>query len=263
MRTQRDLSAPGRLYDFLNHSIAATVLLSVEEEHALACAASSEARARLILSHLPLVKSIAFRFKGYGLDIKDCFDQGVVGLIAAVDKYDPTCGRLATFAHRFILGEILCYLNKNRKLLHLPESLRRAVNRFCRTLQQLGDGATDTDIAAAMDVKVQQIPFLRECAEYAVESLDAALADSEDARTLADTIGSIDPGFDAIENRILVGQLMSHLSETEREVIQLRYGLNGATQMSYRSIAQHLKRSCGWIVKVEKVALAKMRKHAV
>ena len=262
MRMKRDdIPQPNQLYASLNRFISATVLLSAEEEHALACDKSPEARNRLILSQLRLVKSIAFRFRDYGVDVKDCFNQGVVGLIKAVKKYDPNRGRLVTFAHHFILGEILCYLNKNQKLLHLPSPLRRAVNKFCRTRRQLGEGAPDADIAAAMHLSDSEVSFLRECAEYAVESLDAPLADPEDAATLGDTVGSIDPGFAEIETRVSVEQLLSHLSEVEREVIRLRYGLDDGVEMSLRAVGERFGRSHEWVSKVEKAALAKMRKH--
>ena len=88
MRTKRDISQPDRLYASLNRFIFSIVLLSAEEEHTLACDKSPEARDRLILSQLRLVKSITLRFRDYGIDVKDCFDQGVVGLIKAIDKYN-------------------------------------------------------------------------------------------------------------------------------------------------------------------------------
>ncbi len=261
MRTKVDISQPHRLYASLNRFISNTVQMSAEEECPLALDESVEARDRLILSHLPLVKSIAFRFKDYGIDVKDCFGQGVVGLIKAINGYDPIRGRLATFARHFILGEILCYLNKNRKFLHLPSPLRRAINKFCRTRRQLGEGATDADIAAAMDLPIDKVSFLRECAESSVESLDAPLADSADNVTLGDTVGSIDPGFAEIETRVSVEQLLSHLSEVECEVIRLRYGLDDGVEMSLRAVGERLGRSHEWVSKVQKVALAKMRKR--
>ena len=260
MRTKLDTSQPGRLYASLNRFISATVLLSAKEECALALDKSVEARDRLILSHLPLVKSIAFNFKDYGIDMKDLFDQGVIGLIKAVDRYKPTRGRLAAFAHHFILGEILCYLNKNQKLLHLPSPLRRAVNKFCQIRKRLGEGATDADIAAAMNLSDGEISFLRECAEYTVESLDVPLADSENAPMLVDTVGSIDPGFAEVETRVSVEQLLSQLSEMECEVIRLRYGLDGGVEMSLRAVGERVGKSHEWVSKVEKAALAKMRR---
>ena len=261
MRTKLDISRPDRLYASLNLFIFDTVQLSAEEECALALSDSPEARNRLILSHLPLVKSTALRFRDYGIDVKDLFNQGVVGLIKAVNNYDPTRGRLATFARRFILGEIVCYLNKNRKLLHLPSPLRRAVNKFCRALKQLGEGATDADIAAAMKLSDGEVSFLRECAEYTLESLDAPLSDAENAPMLVDTVGSIDPGFAAVDTRVSVEQLLSELSEVEREVIRHRYGFDDEGKMSLRAVGKRFGRSHEWVSKVEKAALAKMRKH--
>ena len=261
MRTKRDISQPCRLYASLNHFIFATVRLSAEEERALVCDESAEARDQLILSHLPLVKSIAFGFNGYGIDVKDLFDQGVVGLIKAVDRYEPARSRLSTFARHFILGEILCYLNKNQKLMHLQSPLRRAVNKFCRARRQIGEGATDADIAAAMNLSDGEVSFLRECAEYTIESLDAPLADSEDAPTLGETVGGIDPGFAEVDTRVSVEQLLSELSEVEREVIRLRYGFDDGIEMSLRAVGKRLGRSHEWVAKVEKAALAKMHKH--
>lgn len=260
-KTTRDISRPHRLYASLNRFISSTVLLSAEEEHSLARDDSPEARDQLILSYLPLVRSIAFGFNGYGVDVKDLFDQGVVGLIKAIDRYNPTRGRLATFASHFIFGEILCYLNKNQKLLHLPSPLRRAVNKFCQARRQLGEGATDADIAAAMNLLDNEIPFLRECAESTVESLDAPLSDSVDNVTLADTVGSIDPGFAEVETRVSVEQLLSYLSEVECEVIRLRYGLDDGVEMSLRAVGERFGKSHEWVAKVQKAALAKMRKH--
>ena len=260
MRTKLDISQPGRLYASLNRFISATLLLSAEEEGALALNESAEAPDRLILSYLPLVKSIAFGFNGYDVDVKDLFDQGVVGLIKAIDRYDPTRGRLSTFARHFILGEILCYLNKNQKLLHLPSPLRRAVNKFCRALRRLGEGAIDVDIAAAMNVSEDEVSFLRECAAYIIESLDAPLADSEDALMLADTVGSIDPGFAEVDTKVFVEQLVSELSEVEGEVIRLRYGLDDGVERSLRAVGERVGKSHQWVSKVEKAALAKMRR---
>ena len=253
MRTKRDTSQPDRLYLALNRTISATVLLSAEEERALALDESDEARDRLIVSHLPLVKSIAFNFNGCGVDVKDIFDQGVVGLIKSVDGYEPARGRLATFARHFILGEILCYINKQRTLVHLPSSLQRSVNKFRRVCRHLEEGATDDEIAVAMKCPVETVRYFRECSECTAESLDVPLSSP---------LGSVDPGFAEVETRILVGQLLAHLSPVEREVIVLRYGCNGEDKMSLRAVGKRFGKSHEWVAKVEKAALAKMRKRA-
>ena len=123
MNTKLDCPHSHQLYSKLDHCISSTPLLSLEAEQACALRGTAEARERLVLSHLRLVKSIAFGFTGCGVDVKDIFDQGVIGLLKAIDRYLPSHGRLATYAHHFIFGEIICYLNKARTLLHFPAPL--------------------------------------------------------------------------------------------------------------------------------------------
>ena len=75
---------------------------------------------------------------------------------------------------------------------------------------------------------------------------------------LMDTVGSRDPGFAEVETRVSVEQLLSHLSEVEREVIRLRYGLDDGIEMSLRAVGEQVGKSHEWVSKVEKAALAKM-----
>ncbi len=261
MRTKRDFSRPDRLYSVLSRFISTSVPLSAEEERSLVLDPSLEARNRLILSQLPLVKSIAFGFNGYGIDVKDLFDQGVVGLIKAIDQYQPARGRLATYARHFILGEIRYYLNKQRTLVHLPSPLRRSVNQFRRVCRHLGEGATNDEIAAAMKCPTEAIGYFRECSEQTCESLDEPLSDSDEVLPLQDTLGSLDPGFTEVETKVSVTQLLSHLSEVEREVIRLRYGFVDGVERSLRAVGKQFGKSHEWVSQVEKTALAKMRKH--
>ena len=135
------------------------------------------------------------------------------------------------------------------------------MNKFCRVCRQLGEGATDAAIAAVMDSTADDVSFLRECAGYEVESLDAPLETSEDALTLGETLGSIDPGFDEVEDRVSVAQLLSQLLTQEREVICCRYGLDDGIAMSLRAVGSRFGKSHEWVAKVEKAALLKLRKQ--
>lgn len=227
MNTQHDFSHSHQLYSELDRFISSTPMLSLVAERTYACLGTDEARERLVLSHLRLVKSLAFGLTGCGVDVKDLFNRGVIGLIKAVDRYSPSRGRLATFAYQFIVGEITCYLNKAGTFFHLPAPLRRSVNKFRSVSRKLGEGATDVEIAAAMGCTVDHVSCFRECSEQTLESLDAPLDDSPDGETLSDTVGSIDLGFAEVETKLTVAQLLSKLSTIEREVICLRYGLNG------------------------------------
>ena len=265
MNTKLDCPHSHQLYSELDHIISSTPILSLEEEQACVLRGTAEARERLVLSHLRLVKSIAFDFTGCGVDVKDIFNQGVIGLLKAIDRYLPSCGRLATYAHHFIYGEIVCYLNKARTPFHLPDPLRRSVNRFLNVCQKLGKGATDAEIASEMGCSVDQVSCFRECSEQHFESLDVPLAGSDDvseeALTLSDTLGSVDPGFAEVDAKLTVARLLSQLSPIERKVIRLRHGLSG-TPLSIRDVGVQFGKSHVWVLKIEKAAMAKLRKHA-
>ena len=261
MRNKLDFSQPHQLYPELERLISSTPILSLEEEQACALRGTDEARERLVLSHLRLVKSIAFGFIGRGVDVKDIFNQGVIGLIKSVDRYLPSCGRLATFARHFISGEILCYLSKTQTLFHLPSPLRRSVNKFLRVQRKLGEGATDAGIAAAMGCSIEHVSCFRECSELTVESLDAPLIDSDEVLTLSDTLGNIDPGFAEVDVKLTVDQLLSQLTSTQREVISLRHGLNGPP-LTLRAVGDRFGKSHVWVSEIEKVAMMKLREHA-
>lgn len=261
MRTRLDNPSANELYASTERAIAATPMLSAEEEQAYAREGTEAAREQLIESHMPLVKSIAFGFKGCGVDVKDLFQQGMLGLCKAVDKYQPGRGRLGAFARHFISGEILCYLNKEQTLFHLPSPLRRSVNKFRRVCRQLGAGATDEAIAAAMGCDVAHVPCFRDCAEHRFESLDAPIGDGDDAETLGETIGELDPRIAEVEAKLTVQQLLSKLSPTERDVIRLRYGFEGAP-LSLRKVGARFNRSHEWVAKVERAAIAQLREHA-
>lgn len=262
MATKGYISQPRQLSLELEQLISSAPLLTGDEERALALDGSDPAREQLVLSHLRLVKSIAFSFNAYSMDVEDLFDQGVVGLLKAIDRYTPARGRLATFARHFIWGEILCYLNKNQGLLYLPGPLQRSVNKFRRVCRKLGESATDAAIAAEMACPVESVSYFRECSEHNVENLDMPLADSDEGQTLGNTLGSVDPGFAQVEAKLTVAQLLSHLSPVEREVIRLRHALDGGAALSLRAVGKRFFKSHEWVAKVEKTALAKMRKRA-
>ena len=102
-----------------------------------------------------------------------------------------------------------------KRLEHFPSPLRRSVNKFHRVCRQLGQGATDEAIATAMGCDVAHVPCFRECAEHRFESLDAPVGDEDDAETLGETIGELDPRIAEVDTKLTVQQLLSKLSPTE------------------------------------------------
>ncbi len=129
--------------------ISSYPLLAAEEEQTLAREGSDEARDKLVVSNLRLVKSIVLKFKGCGLEATDLFSAGVTGLVKVVAEYRPSRGRLATFARHHIRGEILNYIDISRTAFHIPDPLQRQVNQYRAACQKQGEAATDADIAEA------------------------------------------------------------------------------------------------------------------
>ena len=125
-------------------------LLTAEEEQVLAREGSDEAREKLVVSNLRLVKSIVLKFKGYGLEATDLFSAGVTGLVKAAAAYRLSRCRLATFARHPIRGEILNHIDTHRTAFHIPDPLRRQVNQYRAACQKQGAAATDADIAEAL-----------------------------------------------------------------------------------------------------------------
>ena len=112
-----------------------------------------------------------------------------------------------------------------------------------------------------MGCSVDHVRCFRDCSEQHFESLDAPLADSDEALTLSDTLGSLDPGFAEVDAKLTVAHLLSQLSPIAREVICLRRGLNGPP-LSLRAVGARLGRSHMWVSNIEKAAIMKLRKHA-
>ena len=240
-------------------------MLTAEEERILAQDGSETARERLVLSHQRLVHTIAANYSASGIAHEDLFQEGIVGLIKAVDAFikaatlnTPPSNRLATFAWTFIRGAIIDYVHVNQKLVHLSDRQQRAVTQFRKAQYKIGYDATDKQIAAEMKQTINTVRTLRQALEYTIESLDAPIVDTDAELTLGDTLGGIDAGFMDVENKLFVEQLMTRLSSIEMKVIRLRYGFDGKPY-TLRAVAKRLKKSHQWVSNTEATALKKMR----
>lgn len=237
-------------------------LLSAEEEQALARDGSAAARDELILCNLRLVKSIVLQFSGCGLEPDDLFSEGEVALIKAVDRYEPTRGRLATYARHRIRGKIMDYIDKYRTLVHVPKPLRKQVNQFRSALETLGGSAADEEIAAVMDCSLKELQEIRCCSEQYTESLEApVVTDTAQEVPFAEAIGTDDADIAAVDHRQLLEFALSFVKPEEAEVLRLRSGIGGGKEMSVREVAEVVGRSKSWVSNTEHAALEKIRQH--
>jgi RNA polymerase primary sigma factor len=229
--------------------IARYPLLSADEEQQLArrvAAGDAAARQRMIESNLRLVVFIARGYARPGIDLLDLIQEGTIGLVTAVDRYDHGRGaRFSSYAAWWIRRGILDALSAGARALRLPDSMRRRLGMIrSAELAVVASGRTPTmdAIAAEAGLTVDQVSEAQSAASTIV-SLDAALAD-DGHLTALDLVADeawddpIDRLLDEERGRTL--RLLDRLSERSREVIELRYGLRDGVARTVDAIGREL-----------------------
>jgi RNA polymerase primary sigma factor len=212
-------------------------LLSPAEERHLArrIARGDElARRRLIESNLRLVVSVARRYRGLGLDLLDLIQEGNLGLLTAVERFDPRQGvRFATYATWWIRREIFAALSTKSRLVRLPRRMAEAGARVRRAehelAQRLGRRATPAEVAAAAAVDEHTVAVLRR-AEMVPLSLSEPIADEE--------LGAHED--ESADEAAGLRTALSELDARARRIVELRFGLDGGPDRSLSEIANDL-----------------------
>jgi RNA polymerase sigma-B factor len=186
-------------------------------------------RHQVVESHLPLVRLLAQRFLGHGESLDDLIQVGSIGLLNAVDRFDPERGGFAGFATPTILGEIRRHFRDRSWALRVPrrvQELGRQVSRSREELtHRLGRSPTVQELAADLgtdpDLVVEAIDT---ATAYATVPLPSA---SEESRF--DALGVPDEGLDLVEDRLTLRPLLARLPTRERTILALRF-VNGMSQ---------------------------------
>jgi len=191
-----------------------------------------EWRDRTIADLLPLARRLAGRYRHSGEPRDDLEQVASLGLIKAIDRYDPDAGPLVRYAVPTILGELRRHFRDRGWGLHVPrgvqENFLHCNEASDRLWTQLGRAPTVREIAAEANISVEDaIEALDAGRSYTPAALDApaGAADRGDdgARTLGDTLGRREEGYDRVELGQAIGPAFSELPEREREIVRLRF----------------------------------------
>ena len=251
-------------------------LLSEEQEKSLAeqvhgedRALREKARTTLIHSNLRLVVKIAHEFQGRGLQFSDLISEGNLGLMQAVDKFDPGKGvRFSTYAALWIKQFMRRAVPDQSGAIRIPVQAVIWIGKLKKATAKLTDklGRTPTDKELAMELSIQE----RTVAEIRLScisttSIHAPLVQGEDG-TFEDVISDSkskmpDEILDSKESVRYLVSLLDELDPRERKVIRLRYGLDGNRPRTLDEISMLISRSRERVRQIQKLALDKLRSN--
>ncbi|MCC8104710.1 MAG: RNA polymerase sigma factor RpoD [Clostridiales bacterium] len=245
-------------------------LLSTEEELSLARRMSEgdeAAKARLAESNLRLVVSIAKRYNGRGMQLLDLVQEGNLGLMKAVDKFDYRKGyKFSTYATWWIRQAITRAIADQSRTIRIPVHMVETMNRVVRTsrrlLQELGREPTEEEIAAELKMEPERVAEILRFSQEPV-SLETPVGEEDDTH-LGDFISddrAMVPA-DAATFTVLQEQLMevlSTLTEREQKVLRLRFGLDDGRARTLEEVGKEFCVTRERIRQIEAKALRKLR----
>ena len=262
-----NLEDPVRMY---LKEIGAVPLLNAEEEIELAKrieAGDEEAKKQLSEANLRLVVSIAKRCSGRGMQFLDLIQEGNIGLMKAVEKFDYRKGyKFSTYATWWIRQAITRAIADQARTIRVPVHMIETINRVIRTsrqlLQELGRDPTAKEIGARLNLDEEKVLEILKTAQEPV-SLETPIGDEEESH-LGDFIQDDHvpvPSESAIHMMLKeqLEEVLSTLTEREARVIRLRYGLDGGQAHTLEEVGKEFHVTRERIRQIEAKALKKMR----
>ena len=252
---------------FLNEAGRYPLLTAAEEVELakLVERGDQAAKDRMINSNLRLVVSIAKRYQGHGLSLLDLIQEGVIGLIRAVEKFDWRRGyKFSTYATWWIRQAVQRGVaNKSRTIripVHIAEREQRIGRAERELVAKLGRPPTDEEISETAKISMKHLREVRQAAR-AVTSLDKPLGDDNDA-SIGDLVGAAEDG---VEEEVEISltektlhQALADIPEREGNVLKLRYGLAGEEPQSLEEIGRRLGLTRERVRQIEARALERL-----
>jgi len=234
-------------------------------------AGDDAARDHMIRANLRLVVKIAREYEDYGLPLLDLINEGNMGLMRAVERFDPTKGaKLSTYAAWWIKQSIKRALSNQSKSIRLPIHLVQQIAQMRRAENQFeakhGRPPNDSELAVVLEVTEDDILHWRESATVGTTSLDAPLGTDSDSNRVADVIADDNariPWAAVSEetNAELVRELVGTLNAREQVILRRRFALDGGDPVTLEQIGEDFGLTRERIRQLEAAALRKLRER--
>src|SRR6187455_449571 len=251
--------------------IGKTDLLTPQQEVELAARikkGSKLARDHMIKANLRLVVKIAQDYANYGLPLLDLISEGNIGLMKAVERFDPNKGgKLSTYAAWWIKQSIKRALANQSKTIRLPVHLVDKISKMRRVAMQmseeLGREPTDDELAEEVGLSAAKVSQLKTVA-IRPASLDAPISD-DDSTEFGEIVGDLEAQtpFEQLRDQNLrdeVGDLLKVLDEREKKIIYSRFGLDGGKAKTLEEVGKKFGVTRERIRQLQNIALMKLRR---
>lgn len=246
-------------------------LLTPQEEIELAAKikkGDKKAREHMIKANLRLVVKIARDYEGIGLPLLDLISEGNIGLMKAVERFDPAKGgKLSTYGSWWIKQSIKRALANQSKTIRLPVHLVDKISKMRRVAMRLqeefGREPTDEELAEELQTTASRIAQMR-MASIRPASLDAPIGD-DDSNSFSEVVqdeNAIDP-YEMLEDKTVTGMLedmVKKLDPREATILRFRFGLDGGSERTLEEVGEKFNVTRERVRQIQNIALRKLRK---
>lgn len=246
-------------------------LLTPQEEIELAAKikkGDKKARELMIKANLRLVVKIAHDYEGLGLPLLDLINEGNIGLMKAVERFDPAKGgKLSTYGSWWIKQSIKRALANQSKTIRLPVHLVDKISKMRRTALKLqevfGREATDEELGEELGISTARVSQLRTAA-IRPASLDAPIGD-DDSNNFAEVVQdeNADSPYEQLEGKTvtkMLQEMVKTLDVREATILRYRFGLDGGSERTLEEVGEKFGVTRERVRQIQNIALAKLRK---